>query len=397
MKLDRRDLLLSGPAAFLGFQMVEALRAQTPNAAPVDPDVVNFWVRGMGVPANNILGGERTRGRQPGPAVSDYGREPLFLHHDPDSNTLITTDQIPAEKLVASGSTDVTFQLLRMRLNDADDTRFKDYSSGGIYVDLQQSAASTGPLQDIENLASSLFSAIFPQAGSSGKSSGKSSAKSGKSNSNDSDSGSSSKKSGKGNKFFSPQQAAAASGSGSGTAVPLQQAKQAQSISLPSGAGTTSFACFAKDRKKTLFGKFVDVFGELAASPMLSYLPMLQLPAVGASTLNAVRGLVGNLQSHGQNQQWIMMSTPTNVATTAKGLQSTPDAIRLRAGNYVLIPKEHSDLIKGQLDKLKVVDGFLVPQKAGVLDVYDAYPTTAPGVSYITLSVGVQPSKNKAA
>ena len=178
--------------------------------------------------------------------------------------------------------------------------------------------------------------------------------------------------------------------------MPLQQAKQATSISLPNGAGRTSFACFAKDRKKTLFGKFIDVFGELAASPMLSYLPMLSLPAVGASTLNAVRSLVANLQAHGENQQWIMMSTPTDVATTQAAAQSTPDALRLPPGNYVLIPKEQSDAIKTQLDKLKVLDGFLVPKEAKALDVYDAYPSAAPGVSYITLSVGVQAQAAKA-
>lgn len=382
MKLDRRDLLLSGPAALFGFQFAESLRAQTQSTAPVDSDVINFWVRGMGVPANTIVGAERTRGRQPaGPEVSDYGREPLFLHHDPDTNSLITTDQIPPDKLVASGATDVTFQLVRMRLNTADDTKFKDYSSGGIYVDLQQSApAQTSVLSELESVASSLFSAIFPTSGGTGKSSGKQSG--GKTKS-------------KGNSFFSPQQAAAASSAASGAAVPLQQAKQAQSITLPGGAGRTSFACFAKDRKKTLFGKFVDVFGELAASPMLSYLPMLQLPAVGASTLNAVRSLVGNLQSHGQNQQWIMMSTPTDVATTKMAAQSSPDAVRLRAGNYVLVPKEQSDAIKNQLANLKVMDGFLVPKEAKALDVYDAHLSAAPGVSYITLSVGVQPSKSK--
>ncbi|HEV3331642.1 MAG TPA: hypothetical protein VG096_11710 [Bryobacteraceae bacterium] len=385
MKLDRRDLLLSGPAAFLGFQLAESLRAQAQNAAPVDNDVVNFWVRGMGVPANTIVGGERTRGRQTGPTVSDYGREPLFLHHDPDTDSLITTDQIPTQKLLPAGATDVSFQLVRMRLNAADDQKFKDYSSGGIYVDLQQAPApQTSVLQDVETLASSVFSAIFPQGGaksSGGKSGGGKSSGGGKTGA-------------KGNSFFAPQ--AAASSPAGGAAVPLQQAKQAQSITLPNGVGRTSFACFAKDRKKTLFGKFVDVFGELAASPMLSYLPMLSLPAVGASTLNAVRSLVGNLQAHGQNQQWILMSPPLDVTTTAQGLQNAPDAVRLRPGNYVAIPKEQSDAIKNQLAKLKVLDGFLVPKEATALDVYDAYPTAAPGVSYITLSVGVQPSKKKA-
>jgi hypothetical protein len=378
MKFDRRDLLLSGPAALFGFQIAEALRAQGQSSAPVDSKVIDFWVHGMGVPANTVVGGARTRGRQAnGPSVSDYGREPLFLHHDAKENALLTPDQIAPDKLAATGPTSVTFQLVRMRLNDADNTKFKDYSSGGIYVDLAQtaSAASTGVMPEIETLASSVFSAIFPQSGKGGGSS-------------------TGKKSGKGNQFL-PSPQSPSSGAGA-TAVPLQQAKQATSISLPNGAGRTSFACFAKDRKKTLFGKFIDVFGELAASPMLSYLPMLSLPAVGASTLNAVRSLVANLQAHGENQQWIMMSTPTDVATTQAAAQSTPDALRLPPGNYVLIPKEQSDAIKTQLDKLKVLDGFLVPKEAKALDVYDAYPSAAPGVSYITLSVGVQAQAAKA-
>ncbi len=376
MRLDRRDLLLSGPAALFGFQLAESLRAQGQSAAPVDSNVVNFWVRGMGVPSNTVVGAERTRGRQPsGPSVSDYGREPMFLHHDAKNGTLLTPDQVTPDRLPASGTTGVTFQLVRMRLNDADNAKFKDYSSGGIYVDLQQTAApSGGIMQDVETLASSVFSAMFHQGDA-------------KSGSGSSSSGSSTKK-GKGNYFLPPQGSSAAGGA----AVPLQQAKQAQTISLTNGAGRTSFACFAKDRKKTLFGKFVDVFGELAASPMLSYLPMLSLPAVGVSTLNAVRSLVANLQAHGQNQQWIMMSTPTDFVTTQAAAQSSPDALRLPAGNYVLIPKEQSAAIKGQLDNLKVLDGFLVPKEAKALDVFDAYPSAAPGVSYITISVGVQNS-----
>jgi len=112
--------------------------------------------------------------------------------------------------------------------------------------------------------------------------------------------------------------------------------------------------------------------------------------------LNAVRSLVGNLQAHGENQQWIMMSPPIDVATTKESAQSSPDALRLRPGSYVLIPKSHSDAIKGQLDQLKVMDGFLVPKSTkSPLEVYDAYPSAAPGVSYITLSVGVQPQASK--
>jgi hypothetical protein len=238
-------------------------------------------------------------------------------------------------------------------------------------------------MADVEALATSVFSAMFPSSGKGGADSKGGAKKS---------TGASSK--GKG--FFPQATAQAAAGAGAGNAVQLQQAKQAQSLTLPNGAGRTSFACFAKDRRKTLFGKFIDVFGELAASPMLSYLPMLSLPAVGISTLNAVRSLVGNLQAHGQNQQWIMMSTPTDVATTKAAMDSTPSALKLPPGNYVLIPKEHSAAMKDQIKNLIVLDGFLVPKDTKSLEVFDAYPTAAPGVSYITLSVGVQAQKGKA-
>ncbi len=383
MKVNRRDLLRGGPAALFGFQFAEILGAQGLSQAPVDHDVVNFWVHDMGVPAHEVVGGEIvTRGRQPGGPNPDIGREPLFLHHDPDQNKLITTDQIPPEKLLSASATDVTFQLVRMRLNDDDDAKFRSYTSGGIYVELQQNAqASPSVMQDLESLGSSVFSAIFPSSGGkSGSKSGSSSDKSGKK--------------GKGNQFL-PQQAATPAASGA--SVPLQAAKQAQSISLPGGVGKTSFACFAKDKRKTLFGQFVDVFAQLAASPMLSYLPMLSLPAVGVSTINAVRSLVGNLQAHGQNQQWIMMSPPVDVVTTKEGVQTVPDALRLRAGNYIAIPKEHSAAMKAQMDNLKIMDGFLVPKNANSLDEYDTYKSAAPGVSYISLSVGVAASKKAAA
>jgi hypothetical protein len=390
MDVKRRDLLLGGPAAFFGLNFAEILQAQS--SAPVDTSVVNFWVDRMRVPANTLIGGERTRGRRPNtPQTSDLGREPLFLHHDTKQGKLITTDQITPDRLLSTNDTDVTFQLVRMRLNQDDDAKFRSYSSGGIYVDLSQggietqTSSSPSMTQDLETMASSLFSAIFPSGGEK---------LSGGKNSKTASSGSNAKK---------PAESASAPQSiplakAATASVPLQQAKQAQSISLPGGVGRTSFACFAKDKRKTLFGQFVDVFGQLASSPMLSYLPMLSLPAVGISTLNAVRSLVGNLQAHGENQQWIMMSPPTDVVTTQNAAQSNPNALRLPAGNYVVIPKENSDAMKSaSMDNLKILDGFLVPKEATALDVYDAYQSAAPGVSYITISVGVQPSKKSGA
>ena len=106
------------------------------------------------------------------------------------------------------------------------------------------------------------------------------------------------------------------------TAVPLQQAKQAQSISLPNGAGRTSFRVFRQGSQEDAVREIhrrVRRTGGLADALLSAH---ASLPAVGASTLNAVRSLVANLQAHGENQQWIMMSTPTDVATTQAAAQS---------------------------------------------------------------------------
>jgi len=76
------------------------------------------------------------------------------------------------------------------------------------------------------------------------------------------------------------------------------------------------------------------------------------------------------------------------------GSKASPEALRLRSGNYIVIPKEHSAAMKDQLGKLKILDGFLVPKEATSLDVFDAAPQTAQMVSYISLQVSVANTKS---
>ncbi|HXB68581.1 MAG TPA: hypothetical protein VNY05_10075 [Candidatus Acidoferrales bacterium] len=392
MSVDRRDFLMEASAALLGFGgFTEIALAQTPQSqVKVDTDVVDFWVRSMGLAPNTVIGGSRTRGRQQnGPSLSDLGREPLFLHYDPEQEALITTDQIKVGKLAESGDTDVQFQMVRMRLNGDDDRQFRSYSSLGMYVDFQQAAKPQMSVTDyIGDAASAAISAAFPPAGKSGG--GKAQSGGGKDNS-----GGKSGPAGKGKgKNFLPDMAA--DDAGTGSSIPLQAASQSQSFSLTGGAGRHSFACFAKDKHKSLFGQFVSVFSTLANSAAASYLPLLSMPVIGPPALAAIRSLMANLQAHGGDQQWIMMSPPVDLVTTQEGAKGNPGAMLFPSGNYIMIPKAHSAAMKGELNKLKVLDGFLVPKEAGPLEVYDAHAGAAPGVSYISVSVGVQPSKKGA-
>jgi hypothetical protein len=45
------------------------------------------------------------------------------------------------------------------------------------------------------------------------------------------------------------------------------------------------------------------------------------------------------------------------------------------------------------MNKVKILDGFLVPQEATMMDAFDAHQTTAPEVSYISVIVGVKAGK----
>jgi hypothetical protein len=374
MKTNRRGFLVETPlAAFALAQFDEESFSQTSNAG-APPDVVDFWVRDMGVPAHMVLGGETTRGRQPaGPQTSNLAREPLFLHYDPDEGSLVPADQIPSAKMHPFTDAKMDFQLVRMRLNPADHQQFANYTSGGIYLDFQQGQPQS-MFGEMVSLATTSFSAIFPGAKSAAKSGAK---------------GTSSSAASK-----SPAATPAAAAAAPAATIPLQAAKQSQSLTLPGGLGKTSFACFAKDPRKTLFGSFVDVMSKVVNSPLVSYLPLMSFPVVGSVGLAGIKGLVGSLQGQGGQQQWILQSPPMDVTATVDGSKASPEALRLRSGSYIVIPKEHASALKDQLGKLKILDGFLVPKEATSLDVFDAAPQTAQMVSYISLQVGVTNTKS---
>ena len=386
MKTNRRGFLFETPlAAFALAQFDEEAFSQTSNA-DTSPDVVDFWVRDMGVPAHMVLGGETTRGRQPaGPQTSNLAREPLFLHYDPEEGSLMPADQIPSAKMHPFTDAKMDFQLVRMRLNPSDHRQFENYTSGGIYLDFQQGQPQS-VFGEVVTLATTTFSAIFPGP-KSAPGGAKSGTKTGSTSA--SSSGSSAGKA-------APAGSAPAAGAAAAPAatIPLQAAKQAQSITLPGGLGKTSFACFAKDPRKTLFGSFVDVMSKVVNSPLVSYLPLVSLPVVGSAGLAGIKALVGSLQGQGGQQQWILQGPPVDVTATVNGSKASPDALRLRTGNYVVIPKEHAAAIKDQLGKLKILDGFLVPKEATSLDVFDAAPQTAQMVSYISLQVTVSDAKS---
>jgi hypothetical protein len=338
----------------LGFgQLSQRLLAQAAGAdVPIARDVVDFWVNQVGVPADMVIQGQtRSAGSSragfhpSGQGLqTSYGREPLVLYIDPDQNRLVPAQEIPAQKLLPSGDAVAELRVGRLRLNPDDDDRFQKFSAGGIYLDVQQKQSNA---ELAGSLAWSVFGALMPR----GKAKG-------------------------------------AKRPATPSASMPRAAADVQAIALQGGAGKAMFSCFMKDPKRSAFGSFVNTFLELAGKAAPEFLPMLGLSAIATPALTAVRALVCNLQAHGGNQDWLFQNSPLDVSCTQDTAENAN--IRLRTGNYIVIPKAHAGALKGSLADVKILDGFLVPKAAGVLDVFDAAPATAVGVSYLSLHVSVK-------
>ena len=71
---------------------------------------------------------------------------------------------------------------------------------------------------------------------------------------------------------------------------------------------------------------------------------------------------------------------------------STP--LPVRQGSYIVLPREHAPLIKDQLGKYKIMNGFLVPNEAQDLDISpEMVAGILPGLTYLSLGVGVRKTK----
>ena len=314
---------------------------------------MDFWVNRVGVPAE-LIGPVSRAGRVTGEVgmrsgessyASAYGNEPLFLYVDDRESRLSPAQELHADSLLPSGDAILEMQIGRLRLNPSDQSRFEDLSSSGLYVDVQQKAApaADSPMA----LGWSLLGAMMPK------------------------------------KFVKAGGGGAAAQSATQTDLGALQ-----SIALPGGSGRAMFNLFLKGQRRSAFGSFLAAFSEIGVTATNSFLPMLQLPGLSAPALMAIRALVGKLQGLGGNQHWLFQTSPLDIACTAEAASS--DTIRFRPGHYLVLPKSQAGLLKEHRDRVKVHDGFLVPKEATAMDVYEAAPTTAPGVSYLTMRVGVK-------
>ena len=342
---DRRHFFAAAPLLALAIeQLTDPLHSTAQELSSADQEALDFWIRGMGIHQSSIpsAGADYIKsGHSKGGSID---REPIFVHYLEDEEVLVTSDQIDKKYLAASGDTQVTMQLVRLRLNDTDNKKFSKYTSGGIYMDMQQHPELSAPGDlGFVHMATSLFSA-FTTPASDKTETGKKATKQ------------------KGSKGSSPEQPAPASASKAGQSVPLQQQQtDSQSITLANGAGKAMFVAFVKDPRQSAFGEFIAAMSKQSTAP---YARLLSIPFLASPALGAIRTMVANLQMHGSNQAMIMKSTPLDLVSTTTAVDAVegPVPVRVRKGSYIAVPQEHRDILKPDMTKLKnILNGHLVP------------------------------------
>lgn len=119
--------------------------------------------------------------------------------------------------------------------------------------------------------------------------------------------------------------------------------------------------------------------------------PVLGLPAISTTALMGFSKLYGLLENR---TTFLFQARPTLAYTTqqSRAQQNTTIGMNLPAGDYVLVPEAHTDDLKPYLDKMKLVNGYLVSKDApATSSVYEQAQSTKPDISYLTVHVGVQP------
>src|SRR5215470_2910715 len=106
-KLDRRSFVMGSTAGALGLGALAPLMYPQAGAAPMHPEVLDFWIKRVGVPEELVTGSAIKRRANEvvniKGGMSDYGSEPLFLYVDEQENALIPAQELRGNQLLPYG------------------------------------------------------------------------------------------------------------------------------------------------------------------------------------------------------------------------------------------------------------------------------------------------------
>ncbi len=119
--------------------------------------------------------------------------------------------------------------------------------------------------------------------------------------------------------------------------------------------------------------------------------PLLGFPGIALPALQNFYTFYGQIEK-ARSENFLLNSAKMDVAVTQRGADSSlvsANALKLLAGNYILIPKAQEDDLQKDMDKLVVQDGYLV-ERDSKANPDERTAQAVPTISYLTLSVKVQ-------
>ena len=158
------------------------------------------------------------------------------------------------------------------------------------------------------------------------------------------------------------------------------------SVILPGGSGRLALnvrGVSTNQRLQTVLDKSVSYSSLIA--PFFGFAP-LAIPA-----LRALTTLLGAVFNH---ESVIMNSIPFQILATQDALKRVhpSNSVKMVAGDYIAIPVQQAANLKDSMDKLRIVDGWLVHQDGdkSLPPEQRAMDVQIPEVTYMSVSVTVQ-------
>jgi hypothetical protein len=156
-------------------------------------------------------------------------------------------------------------------------------------------------------------------------------------------------------------------------------------VILPGGSGKFAVNVSSMTKESVLhkiLRQGVAVAG--IASPLMGF-PAMSLPA--ARTFTAIYSLLEERAS------FFMSSGLVDAASTQQSMDRPgfpPQFIPLKTGNYVMIPRQHTDLLAEHLPYLEFNQGYLIDKrKQSNLPVDQQAPQTIPDLTYVSMKLDV--------
>lgn len=157
-----------------------------------------------------------------------------------------------------------------------------------------------------------------------------------------------------------------------------------QKILLPGGTGHWALNLFIQNKASRLVRSLSSISNEVGR-----FAPILGLPAISVSALQAFTGFYGYFQP---STKFVFNSVPTRVLATAKASKSIGGSrgLPLLAGNYVMVPRDQIRAFAAAMSDHELRQGYVVPKNTPATNVYDTALTALPDVTHVTVNVGLR-------